>query len=114
MQVDSKMPLSKEEAKLVRDACLRGYKERLIERGNIMQARLDMARRELLAFQETHQAKRGRTLQEKEAYENFCSDQTFKMKVLERRIILHEQNAIAKFKALESKLNSDDRLKSLH
>ncbi len=141
MQVDSKMPLSKVAARSVRDACLRGFKERLIERGNIMQARLDKAKRELFASQETYQAKRGRTLQEKNAFEKLCSDQTFKIKVLETRISLHEQNAISKFKvrcvgvykvspfycecilklslfflvqALESMLDSDDRLKSLH
>jgi hypothetical protein len=90
-------PLSREDAAQVREACLRGLKERLMERANIMQNRLDMAREQLGRKQEAFQKKR-RTLDEQQAFEVEVTDDTFRIKVMEKRLSEHEDTAIAKYK----------------
>ena len=93
-------PLTRDEATQVRDACLRGLKERLMERANIMQSRLDSAREQLGRKQDAFQNKRtGRTLEEREAFDAEVTAETFRIKVMEKRLSQHEDTAIEKYKA---------------
>ena len=99
LQIDNQAALlSKEEQILVRDACLRGMRERLLERANIMQSKLDLARRELSQKQEAYQGMKIRSLDSKQKFEQMCAGATFKIKVLEKRLIRHEDAAIQKYK----------------
>jgi hypothetical protein len=92
-------PLTKEEATQIREACLKGMKLRLLERANIMQSRLDAAREQLTRKQEAFQNKRtGRTLDEQAAFERVVTEETFKIKVMEKRLSEHEDSAITKYK----------------
>jgi predicted transcriptional regulator len=68
-----------------------------MERANIMQNRLDMAREQLGRKQEAFQKKR-RTLDEQQAFEVEVTDDTFRIKVMEKRLSEHEDTAIAKYK----------------
>ena len=94
----------------VRDACLKTLKERLLERANIMQARLNEENAKLSQAQDEYQ--QGKIPQEQ--FEQLCSDVTFRIKILERRLSEHEDSAIAKYKALKKRLDADERLAVLH
>ena len=100
-------PLTRDEATQVRDACLRGLKERLMERANIMQSRLDSAREQLGHKQDAFQNKRtGRTLEEREAFDKEVAEDTFRIKVMEKRLSEHEDTAIERYKASQMTFSS--------
>ena len=116
LQVDKQDScLSKEDALKVKHACLQGLKERLLERANIMQSRLDKEKEKLARKQEAFQNEiMGRTVDEQEALLKMYEDARFRITVLQKRLNEHEDKAIQKYKTLEAKLNADHRLASLH
>jgi polyhydroxyalkanoate synthesis regulator phasin len=81
-QIDNKGPLTQDEASQVKDACLKNFKDRLLERANIMQSRLDTARQELGRKQEA----------------SAVAEDTFRIKVMEKRLREHEDAAITRYK----------------
>mmetsp|Transcript_10574 Transcript_10574/g.24612 ORF Transcript_10574/g.24612 Transcript_10574/m.24612 type:complete len:966 (+) Transcript_10574:92-2989(+) len=104
--------LSKEEAVRVRDACLRSLKDRLLERANIIQNRLNDENARLSKRQATFQRNAGREadpLAEAD-FEKFCAEAMFTIGILEQRLVAHEESALKKYKALDEKLAKDPRL----
>jgi bacterioferritin (cytochrome b1) len=95
--------------------CLRNLKERLLERANIIQARLDkenalLAKRQA-AFQRSQREHDQGTDDE---FERFCSDTMFRIQILEQRLASHEETALQKYVEMDQRLHSDPRLKILH
>ncbi|KAG3121353.1 Dynein regulatory complex subunit 7 [Phytophthora idaei] len=107
--------LSKEDAQTVRDLCLRNLKERLLERANIIQGRLDkenalLAKRQA-AFQRSQREHDQGTDDE---FERFCSETMFRIQILEQRLASHEETALQKYAEMDKRLHSDPRLRVLH
>jgi hypothetical protein len=105
--------ITKEEALNIRTSCLTTMKERLLERANIIQNRLNEEQDKLAQIQASYQQKvENNSVSEKE-FEKVCGDIVFKIKILERRIQEHEDSSLDKLKTLEIKLRDDERLKIL-
>lgn len=107
--------LSKEDAHTVREMCLRNLKERLLERANIIQARLDrenglLAKRQA-AFQRSQREHDQGTDEE---FERFCSETMFRIQILEQRLASHEETALQKYADMDQRLYNDTRLRILH
>ena len=108
-------PLSKEDAARVRAACLKSLKERLLERANIIQNKLNDENAKLSKRQATFQrnaGKDGDPAAEAE-FEKFCADSMFTIGILEQRLVAHEESALKKYQALDEKLSADPRLAAL-
>lgn len=107
--------LSKDEAMAVREMCLRNLKERLLERANIIQGRLDkenalLAKRQA-AFQRSQREHDQGTDEE---FERFCSETMFRIQILEQRLASHEETALQKYAEMDKRLHNDPRLRMLH
>jgi hypothetical protein len=109
---DSKDP-SREEAAKARAACLAALKERLLERANIIQRRLDEENSALSKKQANFQRSRDHMEGADEAFEKFCSEAMFRISILEQRLSRHEESALSKYAALDQKLRQDPRLEIL-
>lgn len=106
--------LTREQALEVREKCLRALKDRLVERANIIQARLDEETSSLAKRQANYQRDREQlTPEEEEEYEQACQDSLFRIQVLEKRIKRHEDTALQKYYDLDRKLRHDPRLQAL-
>lgn len=132
--------ITKDEARTIRDCCVQTLKERLIERTNIIQNRLDQENTRLSQYQAVYQQQQSHSrsttnsthntvpnndsslLEEEqsqvvffsqEEFEKICSEIKFKIKVLEHRLAQNEQSAVEKCKALENKLAMDSRMKCI-
>lgn len=109
--------LTVENAKLVRDAALKDLKDRLIQRGHIMQARLDHEKEDLYRkqaqFQKTLDAS-NEGAADSEAFARFCSDAAWRMKILDERLSRHIEDAGNRYAALARKLSEDTRLAALY
>ncbi|KAI9093129.1 hypothetical protein DFS34DRAFT_274340 [Phlyctochytrium arcticum] len=103
--------LTREEALQVKDACLKFFKERLIEKANIIQGRLDEVtaeyQRRQLAYSRNADSM---TVEETEEYVKFCNDALFKIHILEKRLAKHKETAPERYIELDSKLKADSRL----
>jgi hypothetical protein len=107
--------LAKDDAQRVRDACLRSLKERLLERANIIQNRLNDENARLSKRQATFQrnASRDGDPAAEAEFEKFCADAMFTIGILEQRLVAHEESALKKYQALDEKLSADSRLAAL-
>lgn len=107
--------LSREEAQRVRESCLRSLKERLLERANIIQNRLNDENVKLSKRQATFQRNASRDVDPaaEEDFERFCADAMFTIGILEQRLVAHEESALKKYQALDEKLSKDPRLSAL-
>jgi hypothetical protein len=110
---DPKNP-SREEAQNSRDACLKALKERLLERANIIQRRLDEENATLAKRQAAFQRSRDHVEGADEKFEKFCSEAMFRIQILEQRLARHEETALQKYADMDFKLRSDPRLVSLN
>ncbi|KAJ3015324.1 hypothetical protein HKX48_004663 [Thoreauomyces humboldtii] len=103
--------LTREEAFLVKDACLKNFKERLIDKANIIQNRLDDVtaeyQRRQLAYSRNADSM---TPEETETYVRFCNDALFKIHILEKRLAKHKETAPERYIELDSKLKADPRM----
>jgi hypothetical protein len=112
---DMSVQLHKDDAIHVKDECLKALKDRLIERANIIQSRLDaenaILARKQAAFQRTRDHA---TPEAEEEYEDFCAEAWFRIQILEQRLARHEDQALQKFAELDTKLRNDPRLACLH
>ncbi|KAI9017013.1 hypothetical protein BC832DRAFT_4135 [Gaertneriomyces semiglobifer] len=110
---DNPMSLGREEALQVKDACLKSFKERLIEKANIIQGRLDEVtaeyQRRQLAYSRNADSM---TVEETEEYVKFCNDALFKIHILEKRLAKHKETAPERYIELDSKLKADTRLRA--
>ena len=82
-----KKHITADEANRARDLCLKALKDRLLERANIIQSRLDdenaqLAKRQA-AFQRSHRENENATDRD---FEKFCSEAMFRISV--RRFVL--------------------------
>ncbi|KAJ3116479.1 hypothetical protein HDU96_009564 [Phlyctochytrium bullatum] len=103
--------LTRDEALAVKEACLKSLKERLIEKANIIQGRLEEVtaeyQRRQLAYSRNADSM---TVEETDEYVRFCNDALFKIHILEKRLAKHKENAPEKFIELDMKLKGDHRL----
>ncbi|OQR89593.1 hypothetical protein ACHHYP_06188 [Achlya hypogyna] len=108
-------PLTKDEAHTVRDLCLKNLKERLLERANIIQTRLDKENSALAKKQAAFQrSQREHDQGTDEEFERFCSETMFRIQILEQRLTRHEETALQKYAELDQRLHNDSRLAILH
>ncbi|KAL6761433.1 hypothetical protein V8C86DRAFT_3131553 [Haematococcus lacustris] len=106
--------LNREESLQVREKCLKALKDRLIERANIIQARLDEESAALAKRQQNYQRDRDQmTVEEEEEYERAVEESMFRIHILEKRLKRHEEQALHKYYELDHKLRSDPRLAAL-
>ena len=83
-------PCSKDEAFTARDNCLKALKERLVERANIVQSRLDEENAALSKRQAAFQRNRDHMEPADEAeYERYCQEAMFRIQILEQRLDRH-------------------------
>ena len=102
--------VTKEEALEARQACLDALKSRLVERANIIQARLSDENSKLGRKQEQFQRSQRDGDLSTEEYEKYCTEAMFRIQILEQRLAVHEETALRKFAELDAKLSSDPRL----
>ncbi|KAL6595936.1 hypothetical protein LY90DRAFT_667193 [Neocallimastix californiae] len=107
--------LTKEEAQQIRDACLATFKQRLIDKGNIIQTRLDYTTKEYQRRQLEY-SKNADTLtkEETESYVAYSNEALFKIHVLEKCLAKQKEVASTKLTNLNTKLRNDERLKCLY
>ncbi|CAM9372592.1 unnamed protein product [Chrysoparadoxa australica] len=107
--------ITKEHAQRARDACLKALKDRLLERANIINTRLNeensaLAKKQA-AFQRNH---RDNDATAEEEFEKFCSEGMFRIQILEQRLVQHEEKALKKYADMDSCLAADPRLAALY
>ena len=105
--------VTKDEALEIRQNCLDAFKARLIERANIIQARLNDENAKLGRKQEQFQRSQREGDLSTEEYEKYCTDAMFRIQILEQRLVSHEESALKKFAELDQRLGNDPRLKIL-
>ena len=104
----------KREAQRARDACLKSLKDRLLERANIIQTRLNEENAKLAKRQATFQRnQRDNDPSAEEEFEKFCSEAMFRIQILEQRLVNHEETALKKYQELDERLSVDPRLNVL-
>ena len=90
--------------------CLTALKERLVERANIIQKRLDDENQQLAKKQNAFQRTRDHTEGADEEFEKYCSAAMFRIGILEQRLSRHSETALQKYADVDQKLRSDPRL----
>ena len=87
---------------------------RLVERANIMMARLTEENSKLSKKQAAYQRNaRDRDAVAEEEFERFCAEAMFRIQILEQRLASHEETALKKFQDLDAKLAADPRMRAL-
>ncbi len=110
---DKIVVVSTEVAKQAYELCLKALKERLVERANIIQRRLEKENEALAKRQAAFQRSRDATQGADEEYEKFCVDAMFRIQILEQRLQKHEDTAMSKYEALIKRLQEDPRLAAM-
>ena len=105
--------ITKDEALEIRQNCLDAFKARLVERANIIQARLNEENAKLGRKQEQFQRSQREGDLSTEEYEKYCTDAMFRIQILEQRLVTHEEAALKKFAELDQRLGNDPRLRIL-
>ncbi|NXS95586.1 DRC7 protein, partial [Jacana jacana] len=111
IQMGHREKMTKVQAQRVRDGCLTDFKHRLINKANIIQARLEKAVEELQKKDEWFQRNQNRLSAEEESdFLTHRSETTFQIQILAMRLKREKQVAPQKYLALEEKLHKDPRL----
>ena len=106
--------ITREDAQKVRDNCLKALKDRLLERANIIQNRLNVENSKLSKQQAAFQRnQRDNDPDAEEDFEKFCSEAMFRIQILEQRLVQHEENALKKYQEMDTKLLADPRMSVL-
>ncbi|CBZ23459.1 conserved hypothetical protein [Leishmania mexicana MHOM/GT/2001/U1103] len=112
------VPLSMEQARQVRDEALQELKDRLIQRGHIMQSRMDKEKVEFSKRQQLYRKNCDASAlegdKETEAFALYCKEATWRMKVLDERLLQHIDHASEKYNQLAQRLAEDPRLSALY
>ncbi len=103
-----------QEALKIKESCVSTMKERILERTNIIQKRLMEENERLNQHQISYQHNVQNHDERTDDFEKMCSDITFKIQILEKRLQTQEDSSLGKLRALENKLDNDPRLKILH
>ena len=90
--------ITREEALCINDACLTTCKERLLQRADIMQNRLNEENTRLSEIQAKYQQNSNKSEETKKEFEESSSKITFRIKILEKRLRDHEDTSIEKYK----------------
>ena len=96
--VEDENNLTKEEAHKVRESFLKTMKERLMERANIIQTRLDEEMDKLVTIQIEYQKEKKIGSSCEKEFEEICSDKNFRIKILEKRLEEHNTRSFEKYK----------------
>uniref|UniRef100_A0A8C3JPZ1 Dynein regulatory complex subunit 7 n=1 Tax=Calidris pygmaea TaxID=425635 RepID=A0A8C3JPZ1_9CHAR len=111
IQIGHREKMTKGQALRVRDDCLTDFKNRLINRANIIQARLEKAVEELQKKDQWFQKNQNRlSAEEEDDFLTRRSETTFHIQILALRLKREKQAAPQKYLALEEKLRKDPRL----
>ncbi|XP_023421775.1 dynein regulatory complex subunit 7 isoform X2 [Cavia porcellus] len=103
--------LTRIQAVHLRDECLSDFKQRLIDKANLIQARFEKENQELQKKQQWYQENQVTlTPEEEDQYLSYCSQAMFRIRILEQRLNRHKELAPLKYLALEEKLYKDPRL----
>uniref|UniRef100_A0A8C9KJ14 Dynein regulatory complex subunit 7 n=1 Tax=Panthera tigris altaica TaxID=74533 RepID=A0A8C9KJ14_PANTA len=99
------------QAMRVKDECLSDFKQRLIDKANLIQARFEKETQELQKKQQWYQENQVTlTVKDEDLYLSYCSQAMFRIRILEQRLNRHKELAPLKYLALEEKLYKDPRL----
>jgi len=105
--------ITKEEATQVYEYASRTLEDRVLERANIIQNRLNNEHERLGRCQASFQQGLLQTDgQSEQDFKQLCSEINFRIKILERRLHEHEISSLGKLKTLQIKLKGDERLKA--
>ncbi|NXN50742.1 DRC7 protein, partial [Rynchops niger] len=111
IQVGHREKMTKGQALRVRDDCLTDLKHRLINKANIIQARLEKAAEELQKKDQWFQQNQNRlSAEEEDDFLTRRSETLFHIQILALRLNREKQTAPQKYLALEEKLRRDPRL----
>lgn len=114
-QVVDPTDLTEEEAPKARDACLKALKDRLLERANIIQNRLDSENAQLAKEQAAFQrSQRDHDQGGDDKFERTCSEAMFRIQILEQRLTRHEETALQKYADLDQQIHKDKRMHRLN
>ncbi|XP_012927064.1 dynein regulatory complex subunit 7 isoform X5 [Heterocephalus glaber] len=103
--------LTRVQAVHLKDACLGDFKQRLIDKANLIQARFEKENQELQKKQQWYQENQVTlTPEDEDLYLSYCSQAMFRIRILEQRLNRHKELAPLKYLALEEKLYKDPRL----
>ncbi|NXA25534.1 DRC7 protein, partial [Ibidorhyncha struthersii] len=103
--------MTKAQALRVRDDCLTDFKHRLVDKANIIQARLEKAVEEQQQKDQWFQEKQNQlSAEEEDDFLARCSETTFHIRILALRLNREKRTAPQKYLALEEKLRKDPRL----
>ncbi|XP_074054809.1 dynein regulatory complex subunit 7 [Macrotis lagotis] len=103
--------LTRWQALRLKDECLNDFKQRLIDKANLIQARFEKETQELQKKQQWYQENQiTMTVEDEDAYLTYCSQAMFRIRILEQRLNRHKELAPQKYLALEEKLYRDPRL----
>ncbi|XP_066874616.1 dynein regulatory complex subunit 7 isoform X3 [Kogia breviceps] len=106
--------LTRWQAVRLKDECLSDFKQRLIDKANLIQARFEKETQELQKQQQWYQENQVTlTPEDEDLYLSYCSQAMFRIRILEQRLNRHKELAPLKYLALEEKLNKDPRLVEL-
>ncbi|XP_069312550.1 dynein regulatory complex subunit 7 [Eulemur rufifrons] len=106
--------LTRWQAVRLKDECLSDFKQRLIDKANLIQARFEKETQELQKKQQWYQENQVTlTAEDEDAYLSYCSQAMFRIRILEQRLNRHKELAPLKYLALEEKLYKDPRLVEL-
>merc|ERR1711998_548153 len=84
-----------------------------LERANIIQSRLNEENSKLARKQEQFTRAQRDGEMSNEEYEKYCTEAMFRIGILEKRLVEHEETALKKFAELDNRLSQDPRLKVL-
>ncbi|XP_026535952.1 dynein regulatory complex subunit 7 [Notechis scutatus] len=111
IQVGGLEKMTKWLALRLKEDCLNDFKHRLVDKANLIQARFEKETQELQKKQQWYQQNQlNMTLEDEDAYLNYCSEAMFRIRILELRLSRHKERAPLKYIALEEKLSKDPRL----
>ncbi|XP_035867780.1 dynein regulatory complex subunit 7 [Phyllostomus discolor] len=106
--------LTRWQAVHVKEECLSDFKQRLIDKANLIQARFEKETQELQKKQQWYQENQVTlTAEDEDLYLSYCSQAMFRIRILEQRLNRHKEMAPLKYMALEEKLCKDPRLAEL-
>ncbi|KAM6176196.1 dynein regulatory complex subunit 7 [Erethizon dorsatum] len=103
--------LTRMQAVRLKEECLSDFKQRLIDKANLIQARFEKENQELQKKQQWYQENQVTlTPEDEDLYLSYCSQAMFRIHILEQRLNRHKELAPLKYLALEEKLCKDPRL----
>eukprot|EP00760_Papus_ankaliazontas_P031620 PhM_4_TR5364/c0_g1_i1/m.29133 len=97
----------------IREKALGELKDRLIRRAQIMQGRLEEERERLAKRQATFQKSQEMSdnARDHEDFLSFCEQATSRIRIFERRLEKHQEQALKRYTELDGKLRADERLR---